>query len=86
VRSSPSFKRASGSSGLEIMLQRPISAIQAFHQEDGSTRLGLFSKLGPGITVQRCGEGFNDRTVKVRTNGQCYFVFVEDLVANGCEI
>ena len=63
----------------KIALQKPISAIQVFQNEDGSSRLGLLSKIGPGMTVERCGEGFNERTVKVRLNGYYYYVFLQDL-------
>ena len=73
------FKPVAEYSGEKIVLQKPISAIQVFQEEDGSTRLGLLSKLGPGVALERCGNGFNKRTVKVQANGHCYFVFVDDL-------
>jgi hypothetical protein len=48
--------------------------------ENGGGKLGLLSQLGPGVTVEICGNGFDDRTVKVRTaNQQYYFVFFQDL-------
>lgn len=81
MRTNAFLKPAAESSRVEIMLQRPLSAVQVFQKEDGTARLGLFSKLGPGVAVEPCGEGFNDRTVKVRANGQCYFVFIEDLAS-----
>lgn len=73
------FKPESQPSAEKIALQKPISAIQVFQQEDGTTRLGLLSKLGPGTALERCGEGFNNRTVKVRVDGHYYFVFLDDL-------
>jgi hypothetical protein len=63
----------------KIALQKPISAIQVFQNEDGTSRLGLLSKLGPGTALERCGDGFNERTVKVRVDGYCYFVFLQEL-------
>ncbi len=65
--------------GERIPLSRRISAIQLIQKEDGRAKLGLLSQLGPGTTLERCGDGFNERTVKVRANGQCYFVFRQDL-------
>jgi hypothetical protein len=47
--------------------------------ENGRPKLGLLTQLGPGITVERCGEGFNGETLMVRANGQHYFVFLQDL-------
>jgi hypothetical protein len=65
--------------GQRISLCKPISAIQLVTNESGRAKLGLLSQLGPGTTVERCGDGFNERTAKVRVNGQCYFVFLQDL-------
>ena len=69
--------------GETISLCKPISAIQLVTNETGRAKLGLLSQLGAGITVERCGEGFNERTAKVRVNGLCYFVFVQDLESQG---
>ena len=79
MRPNAFFKPLPERSGGKIALYKPISAIQVFEEQDGSTRLGLLSKLGPSVTLERCGDGFNKRTVKVRTNGHFYFVFLDDL-------
>ena len=65
--------------GEMIALRKPISAIQLSHDNNGAAKLGLLSQLGPGTTLERCGEGFNERTAKVRVSGNVYFVFVQDL-------
>ena len=65
--------------GETIALSKPISAIQLLRKENGGAKLGLLSQLGPGTRVERCGDGFNERTAKVRANGQCYFVFRQDI-------
>jgi hypothetical protein len=62
-----------------IRLLRPISAIQLVPKEGGGAKLGLVAQLGPGTTVQRCGDGFNERTAKVRAHDQYYFVFLQDI-------
>jgi hypothetical protein len=67
--------------GKKIPLLKPIVAVHLEQNEHGVVKLGLLSRLSPGTLVQRCGEGFDDRTVKVRANGQCYFVFLQDLEA-----
>ena len=79
MRTQAFFKPVSEGRGEKIALQKPISAIQVFQNEDGTTRLGLLSKLGAGVVLERCGEGFNTRTVAVRADGHSYFVFVDDL-------
>jgi hypothetical protein len=65
--------------GQKVCLLKPISAIQLAEDDRGRAKLGLLSQLGPGTTVECCGDGFNDRTVKVRVNNLCYFVFLQDL-------
>lgn len=65
--------------GDRIRLFKPISAIQLVQAEDGGAKLGVISQLGPGTTVEICGSGFNERTVKVRSASQYYFVFLQDL-------
>ncbi|MBV8807365.1 MAG: hypothetical protein JO033_01715 [Acidobacteriaceae bacterium] len=62
-----------------IRLSSSISAIQLLPTEGGGAKLGLVAQLGPGTTVERCGDGFNERIVKVRAHGQYYFVFLQDM-------
>lgn len=73
-------------SGPRISLSKRISAIELVRKEDGRAKLGLLSQLGPGTIVEQCGEGFNERTVKVRTNGQVYFVFRQDWEAQAPKV
>ena len=67
--------------GDKFRLFKAISAIQLVPAEEGGARLGLLSQLGPGSTVEICGSGFDERTVKVRSSNQYYFVFLQDLQA-----
>jgi hypothetical protein len=67
--------------GERIPLLKSVLAIQLEQNESGSGKLGMLSRLGPGMIVERCGMGFDDRTVKVRVNGHYYFVFLQDLEA-----
>lgn len=62
-----------------IVLSKTISAIEAAGTNDGAVKLGLLSQLHAGTIVERCGNGFTDRTVKVRTQTAYYFVFLQDL-------
>lgn len=64
-----------------LSLEKPICAIQVLFTEKGEQRLGLLAQLGSGTTAEVCGPGFNDRTVRVRANGQIYFVFLQDIEA-----
>lgn len=64
-------------------LSKSISALPLEPEEHGNgARLGLLSQLGPGTKLVVCGEGFDDRTVKVRANGTCYFVFSQDIASS----
>jgi hypothetical protein len=82
----PFFIPASDTGGPKIPLSKRISAIELIRKEDGRAKLGLLSQLGPGVVIEQCGDGFNERTVKVRTNGQVYFVFREDLEAQAPKV
>ena len=62
-----------------VSLMRPICAIQTSVDESGGGKLGLLVQLETGTTIQVCGEGFNERTVKVNANGRFYFVFLQDI-------
>ena len=60
-------------------LSKNVSAIQILPEEDGRSRLGLLTQLPEGAEVHLGGPGFNDRTIRVRSGGASYFIFLEDL-------
>ncbi len=60
-------------------LTRNTSAIQAVTEMDGNFRLGTILQLPEGAEVRVCGEGFNERTVKVCWEGGFYYIFTDDL-------
>jgi hypothetical protein len=66
-----------------ISLSKSISAVQLVPKEHEGAGiklgLGLLSQLGPGVILEICGDGFDDRTVMVRSNGECYVVFSQDI-------
>lgn len=59
-------------------LSKRVAAIRLLQQATGNGKLGPITQLDPCL-VDLCGPGYNDRTVKVRLNDQCYFVFRDDL-------
>lgn len=68
--------------GPKFRLARSISALPLEPEGHGNgAKLGLLSQLGPGTKLVVCGEGFDERTVKVRANGLCYFVFSQDIAS-----
>lgn len=62
-----------------LLLHKPICAIQLAYGDRGEQKLGLLTQLPSGTSGHVCGPGFNERTVKVRVNGQFYFVFLQDI-------
>lgn len=44
--------------------------------------MGTILQLPEGTQVRVCGDGFNERTVKVSWEGGFYFLFAEDLEAD----
>ena len=61
-----------------VSLCGPITGVQIMPREQGRAALG-FSELPEGATVEVCGYGYNERTAKVRVNGQYYLVFLQDI-------
>jgi hypothetical protein len=60
-------------------LPNTVAAIQAACARDGGPDLGAISHLPEGAELEFCGDGFNETTLKVRWEGQSYFVFVQDV-------
>jgi hypothetical protein len=63
-------------------LSRNIAAIQVVSADRETSRLGVITQLPEGAQLDFCGDGFDDRTIKVNWQGCCYFVFLQDLEAN----
>jgi hypothetical protein len=61
-------------------LSKNIAGIQVLPAADaGEPRLGMITQLPQGAELELCGEGFNERTVRVRWAEGFYFVFLQDL-------
>jgi hypothetical protein len=60
-------------------LSQEILAMELIPDPKGEMQLGPLSRIPEGANLEICGEGFNDRTAKVRWCGQFYFVFLQDL-------
>jgi hypothetical protein len=66
-----------------IMLPKQVSAIQVLPADNAPARLGLITQLPSGAVVDVCGDGFNERTAKVRYCDGYFFVFLQDLQEPG---
>ncbi len=62
-------------------LSEDVFAMELVRVENGDPRLGPVSKIPRGAEIQACGDGFNERTIKIRWQGKFYFVFLQDLEA-----
>ena len=62
-----------------VTLLKNIAAIELRPAEDGRPSLSAITQLPRDSELQICGPGFNPRTVKVRSSGHYYFVFLQDL-------
>jgi hypothetical protein len=56
-----------------------VMALQIVIGEDGTVRAGRLTQIALTADLVFCGDGFNDKTVKVRLGNQYYFVFREHL-------
>lgn len=64
-------------------LSKSIAAIEVVPAQKEHAGLGAVMQLPYGARIEVCGKGFNDSTVKVRSNNKYYFVFEQDLSENG---
>ena len=62
-----------------ITVHYEIPAFQIVATREGGARFGPVGKLGGGIKVDVCGEGFDPHTLKIHCAGAYYFVFRQDL-------
>lgn len=61
-------------------LSRRIAAVRIRPSNDcRQGELTEISELQAGARLERCGDGYNQRTVKVHYAGEFYFVFLQDL-------
>ena len=63
----------------KLTLPKQISAIQMVPAGNTHGKLGLITQLPCGATVDICGDGFNERTAKIRYGQGYFFVFLQDL-------
>lgn len=62
-------------------LRKHIGAMSIAGEENGHTKLGLFTNLTPGVEVEIRGAGFTANTVRVRVQGADYYVLRSSLLA-----
>lgn len=67
------------SSASSYHLSNGIAVIRLVADESGGIHSAGLSELPEGADVALCGEGFNERTVLVRWQGDFFFVYRQDL-------
>ena len=61
-------------------LSRRVAAIRLTRAANGSRgKVGDIVQLPPGTCLDYCGDGYNERTIKVHHAGDFYFVFLQDV-------
>jgi hypothetical protein len=53
--------------------------ICAIHLDTDRNRIGTISHIPTGSQIFICGDGFNERTVKISWQNESYFAFREDV-------
>jgi len=66
--------------GGPVILQKDIAAIQAPSGGCGRPGLGIVLRLPRGLQVEVCGGGFSERTVKIRSKSDFFFVLRRSVV------
>jgi len=62
-----------------LVLSKNTSAIQVLCDEVGRKRMGTLLQLPEGAQLETCGEGFDEKTIKVCLQGAYYYVFLADI-------
>jgi hypothetical protein len=65
--------------GKSYLLKDEIPALQLISTENGHSRWGPLIRLPRGAELYDFGEGFDDRTLRVRFDGCFYIIFKQDL-------
>lgn len=60
-------------------LSRRVAAIRLTRARGAQGKLGEIVQLQPGTRLDCCGDGYNERTIKVHHAGEFYFVFLQDV-------
>jgi len=61
-------------------LLKRVAAIRLTRAAHGCQgKLGELVQLQPGTRLECCGDGYNERTIKVYCGGTFYFVFRQDI-------
>lgn len=56
-----------------------IAALQITKDEKGNEHAGCLTQVSVTPEMKICGDGFNERTVKITLNNSTYYVFKQDL-------
>lgn len=83
MRNTPTAAVTEYRPGERYTLPTDTLAIGLASTTDGHPRLEPMSKIPEGAQIECCGEGLNERMLKVRWRGKFYFVFSQDLKAQG---
>lgn len=62
-----------------VVLRKDIAAIQALSGGCGRPGLGIVLRLPRGLQVEVCGGGFSERTVKIRSKNDFFFVLRQNI-------
>jgi len=67
------------------IMRNKICAIQLIPSCENRARLGALTQIPQNAELEICGDGFDERTVKVRWQDSFYFVFRDDIEVAGIE-
>ncbi len=65
--------------GKSYSLKDEIPALQLIQSQNGQSRWGPLIRLPRGAELHDFGEGFDERTLRVRFEGSFYIIFKQDL-------
>ena len=66
-------------SGEIVKCPTRVSAIRLTMQPGGGMALGALTQIEAGTSLEICGEGYNERTIKVRVAKEFFCVFRQDV-------
>ena len=64
---------------LKAIQSKLVAALQIVKDDKGNERAGLLTQVSVTSEMRICGDGFNEKTIKVALNDSTYYVFKQDL-------
>ena len=63
-----------------VILHKDVAAFEIVPDQNGKAQMGTCLQLAKGSPIEICGAGFSERTVRVRSGQNYYFVLMKSVL------